>query len=147
MHNVARSTGPTAATEDTGQMPALFDREGTATAAAPRGRRRKRGPDYEQIQRSPQFRALRGRFRRFVFPMSIGFFVWYLVYVVLAAYAGDFMSTPVFGLVNVGMLFGLGQFVTTAAITALYVRFADREMDPRAAEIRAQAAVTEGTPQ
>lgn len=146
MHNVARTTGPASAAEDTGQMPALFDREGGD--AAPRGRRRKRGPDYEQIQRSPQFRALRSRFRRFVFPMSIGFFVWYLVYVVLAAYAGEFMSTPVFGLVNVGMLLGLGQFLTTAVITALYVRFADREMDPRAAEIRAQATpVTEGTPQ
>ncbi|MGW7539283.1 DUF485 domain-containing protein [Amycolatopsis sp. NPDC054798] len=146
MHNVARTTGPAAAAEDTGQMPALFDREGGD--AAPRGRRRKSGPDYEQIQRSPQFRSLRSRFRRFVFPMSIGFFAWYLVYVVLAAYASDFMSTPVFGLVNVGMLLGLGQFVTTAAITALYVRFADREMDPRAAEIRAQAAaVPEGTRQ
>ncbi|WP_020657878.1 DUF485 domain-containing protein [Amycolatopsis benzoatilytica] len=144
MHNVARTTGEPSPAETTGQMPALFDH---AEAVPTPGRRRKRGPDYEQIQRSPQFRSLRGRFRRFVFPMSIGFFVWYLAYVVLAAYASGFMSTPVFGLVNVGMLLGLSQFVTTAAITALYVRFADREMDPRAAEIRAQNAVPEGTPQ
>jgi len=142
MHNVARTTGQPGPAEDTGQMPALFDRDGQTRVP---GRRRKRGPDYEGIQRSPEFRSLRGRFRRFVFPMSIGFFVWYLAYVVLAAYAGGFMSTPVFGLVNIGMLLGLGQFVTTAVITVLYVRFANREMDPRAAEIRASA--TEGTPQ
>ncbi|WP_033295706.1 DUF485 domain-containing protein [Amycolatopsis jejuensis] len=146
MHNVARTPGqPVSAVEETGRMPALFDRDGEP---APDGTRpRRTGPDYERIQRSPEFGALRGRFRRFVFPMSIGFFVWYLVYVVLAAYAGDFMSTRVFGLVNVGMLLGLGQFVTTAVITVLYVRFANREMDPRAAEIRERASATEGTPQ
>jgi uncharacterized membrane protein (DUF485 family) len=48
------------------------------------------------------------------------------------------MATPVFGHVNVGLLIGLGQFVTTFVITGLYVRFANRELDPRAAAIRAE---------
>jgi uncharacterized membrane protein (DUF485 family) len=32
----------------------------------------------------------------------------------------------------VGLLFGLGQFVTTFAITFIYARWANRELDPLA---------------
>ncbi|GAA1639186.1 hypothetical protein GCM10009764_71800 [Nocardia ninae] len=70
--------------------------------------------------------------------MTALFLVWYLSYVLLGAYAHDFMATKVFGNINVGLLLGLAQFVSTFAITALYVRFANRELDPRAAAIRNQ---------
>jgi uncharacterized membrane protein (DUF485 family) len=75
--------------------------------------------------------------RRFVFPMT-AFLLWYGLYVLLGAFAHDFMATKVFGNVNVGLLIGLGQFVSTFVITGLYVRFANRELDPRAAAIREQ---------
>jgi len=39
---------------------------------------------------------------------------------------------------NVGLIIGLGQFLSTFLITGLYVRFANRELDPRAAAIRTQ---------
>lgn len=100
-------------------------------------------PDFAAIQNSPEFAALRRRFRRFVFPMSALFFVWYLTYVVLAAYAREFMSHQVVGSVNVGLVLGLLQFVSTVAITAGYVRFARNRIDPRVAAIRAAAGVTE----
>jgi len=38
--------------------------------------------------------------------------------------------------VNVGILLGLGQFASTFLITMLYVRYADRNLDPIASEIR-----------
>ncbi|MFE9786676.1 DUF485 domain-containing protein [Nocardia salmonicida] len=88
------------------------------------------------VQASPQFQDLRNRLRRFVFPMTALFLTWYLSYVLLGAYAHDFMAQKVFGNVNVGLLLGLGQFVSTFLITGLYVRFANRELDPRAAAIR-----------
>jgi uncharacterized membrane protein (DUF485 family) len=91
---------------------------------------------YLGTQASPEFQELRARLRRFVFPMTAFFLIWYAVYVVLGAFAHDFMATPVFGNVNVGLLIGLGQFLTTFVITGLYVRFANRELDPRAAAIR-----------
>jgi uncharacterized membrane protein (DUF485 family) len=69
------------------------------------------------------------------------FFLWYMTYVLLAAYAHDFMSIKVFGEVNVGILFGILQFVSTLVITAGYIRFARRHIDPRVAEIRRQAGV------
>jgi uncharacterized membrane protein (DUF485 family) len=96
------------------------------------------GAAYLDLQRSEDFGELRRRFRRFVFPMTALFLAWYFLYVLLAAYAPDFMSTKVFGNVNVGLLFGLGQFVSTFVITILYVRWADREFDPRAAALHDQ---------
>ena len=90
------------------------------------------GPEYEELQRTEEFGELRRRFRRFVFPMTALFLAWYFLYVLLAAYAPDFMSQKVWGEINVGLLFGLGQFVSTFVITVLYVRWADREFDPRA---------------
>ncbi|WP_037185049.1 DUF485 domain-containing protein [Rhodococcoides fascians] len=88
------------------------------------------------MQASPEFQELRRRLRSFVFPMTAFFLIWYIVYVLLSNYAHDFMSTPVWGNVNVGLLLGLGQFVTTFAITGIYVRFANRELDPRAETLR-----------
>ena len=88
------------------------------------------------VQASPQFQDLRNRLRRFVFPMTALFLTWYLSYVLLGAYAHDFMATQVIGNINLGLLLGLGQFVSTFVITWLYVRFANRELDPRAASIR-----------
>jgi uncharacterized membrane protein (DUF485 family) len=99
------------------------------------------GPDFDRIQRSPEFVTLRRRMRWFVFPMSLIFFSWYMTYVLLAAYAHDFMSRKVFGEVNVAIVLGLLQFVTTIVITAAYVRFANRRLDPQVAMIRRRVGV------
>ncbi len=93
---------------------------------------------YQAVQASPEFQALRSRFRRFVFPMTALFLVWYFVYVLLANYAHDFMSTKVWGNITVGLLFGLGQFVSTFAITMIYARWANNRHDPVADQLRAQ---------
>jgi uncharacterized membrane protein (DUF485 family) len=92
--------------------------------------------DWEAIQSSPEFQNLRHRLRRFVFPVAALFLAWYLLYVLLATYAAPFMSIKLFGNINVGLVFGLLQFVSTFAITALYVRYADRTLDPASKAIR-----------
>jgi uncharacterized membrane protein (DUF485 family) len=92
--------------------------------------------EYRQAQDSPEFTELRRRFRSFAVPMTVAFLAWYLLYVLLSTYAHDFMSTTVFGNINIGLLLGLGQFVTTFLITSLYVRHAGRSTDPIADELR-----------
>ena len=94
------------------------------------------GEQFLAMQASPEFQELRTRLRRFVFPMTAFFLLWYALYVALGAFAHDFMAIRVFGNINVGLLIGLGQFLTTFVITGLYVRFANRELDPRATAIR-----------
>ena len=92
--------------------------------------------EYLAAQNSPEFVDLKRRFRAFAFPMTVAFFTWYLAYVLLSTYAPDFMATEVFGNVNLGLLLGLGQFVSTFAITHLYVSHANRNTDPIADEMR-----------
>jgi uncharacterized membrane protein (DUF485 family) len=91
---------------------------------------------YLAVQASPEFVGLRKTLRGFIFPMTIAFFLWYALYVILSAYARDFMSTKVFGNVNVALIFGLLQFVTTFLSAWLYARFASSKLDPVADDIR-----------
>jgi uncharacterized membrane protein (DUF485 family) len=97
--------------------------------------------DFVAIQLSPDFVRLRERIRRFILPMTALFLGWYLCYVLLAAYARSFMSQPLFGAINVGMVLGLLQFVSTVIITFCYVRFARRHVDPEVARIRERSGV------
>jgi uncharacterized membrane protein (DUF485 family) len=92
--------------------------------------------EYEQAQVSPEFVELKRRFRAFAFPMTVAFLVWYLLFVLLSTYAHDFMSTKVIGNINIGLIFGLLQFVSTFVITHLYVAHANRKTDPIADEMR-----------
>ena len=94
------------------------------------------GADWTEIQQSAEFTELRRRLRGWVFPMTVAFLAWYLLYVLLSDYAHDFMSTKLFGNINVGLVFGLLQFVSTFVITSLYVRHANRKIDPVAEKIR-----------
>ena len=92
---------------------------------------------YLAVQRSDDFARLRRMLRNFVFPMTIAFFLWYALYVLLSAYARGFMSIKLIGNINVALLFGLLQFVTTFLIAWYYSRYASRELDPRADKIAA----------
>lgn len=91
---------------------------------------------YIAVQKSPEFQDLRRRYRRWVLPVTAISLLWYFFYVALAAYATDFMGTKLFGNINVGLVMGLLQFVTTFGVTSAYVRYAGRELDPRSARIR-----------
>ena len=94
--------------------------------------------EYEKVQASERFIELRARFRRFAFPMTAAFLAWYFLFVLLSVFARDFMATPVWGNLNLGMIMGLLQFVTTFLITWLYIRHASKNLDPIAAELRAE---------
>src|ERR1700712_2498391 len=112
-------------------------RGGTVTATdrpSPPEPREAGEQDWETISAGPEFQELRRRLRRFVFPMAGPFLAWYLLYVLLASYAPAFMAIKIAGNINVGLVFGLLQFVSTFLITFLYVRFADRRLDPLAAD-------------
>jgi uncharacterized membrane protein (DUF485 family) len=96
------------------------------------------GIDYIAVEESPRFVELKRRQRGFVFPMAIAFLVWYFAYVLLSSFAPAFMAQRVWGDITVGLIFGLGQFVTTFAITMTYVWYANRKLDPISEELRAE---------
>ena len=85
---------------------------------------------YRALHASADFQTLRRRYRAFAFPATVAFLAWYLLYVVLSNWARDFMSIEVLENVNVALILGLLQFVSTFAIAWLYARHAERELDP-----------------
>jgi uncharacterized membrane protein (DUF485 family) len=99
--------------------------------------------DFAALRESENFQTLKRRHRNFVFPVVIGCLLWYVAYVLLAAYAHDFMSTPVFGSVNLGLLLGLAQIATTFIVTTWYVSYANKHLDPIATEIRDSVEIPE----
>nr|WP_202917953.1 DUF485 domain-containing protein [Streptomyces taklimakanensis] len=86
----------------------------------------------------PRFENLKRSLMAFVLPMSIAFLAWYLLYVLMSAYARGVMSTVLFGDVNVALVFGLLQFASTFGIAILYSRYAGRKVDPLADDLRAE---------
>ena len=91
---------------------------------------------YIRLQQTEEFQELRTRFRRFVFPMTAFFLAWYFLYVLAAIFAPGFMSIRVIGVINIGLIFGLLQFVTTFFITWWYIGFANKKLEPKQAAIR-----------
>src|SRR5215207_9732711 len=90
---------------------------------------------YSRMDADPRFVELRRRFRNFVFPMTVAFLAWYLLYVLLSAFGRGFMDAKVVGNLNVAFFFGILQFVSTFGIAWLYSRYADRRLDPLSSEL------------
>lgn len=102
--------------------------------------------DYEAFREREDFKAMKRRLFRFVFPVTAAFLAWFLLYVILGAFAHDFMAQPLLGL-NVGMWFGLLQFVSTFGITTWYVMFANRKIDPLTEELRGELETLAASPE
>ena len=109
----------------------------TPRAPEPHEQASRHDPIYDELHQAADFIELRRRFRRFVFPATAAFLSWYLLYVVMSNWADDFMSKQVVGHINVALVFGLLQFVSTFLIAWLYARFASRKLDPAAEQVRA----------
>ncbi|GGS02225.1 DUF485 domain-containing protein [Streptomyces nojiriensis] len=112
--------------------------ETSQPAPAPGGGRPAPGASdiYLEVQRSAAFQEVRTRYRRFVVPATAGFFLWYVAYVVAATAAPGLMARPVVGAVNVAMLAGLGQFLSTFLLTWAYARHARLRRDRAALDLR-----------
>ncbi|MEU4180463.1 DUF485 domain-containing protein [Streptomyces sp. NPDC026589] len=91
---------------------------------------------YLEVHRSAAFREVRRRYRRFVAPAALAFLLWYLAYVVAATTAPELMTRAVAGAVNVAMVAGLGQFLTTFLLTWAYARHARLRRDRAALDLR-----------
>jgi uncharacterized membrane protein (DUF485 family) len=93
----------------------------------------RRDIDWEAIEASPEFQELVRTRRSFVVPATIFFLSWYMGFIVLAAYAVDFMSERVYQGLTVGYCLALTQFVMVLVLGIMYLRRADRVYDPLAA--------------
>ncbi|QSR29287.1 hypothetical protein CFI00_01985 [Nocardioides sp. S5] len=103
-------------------------------------------PVYDRLHESSEFTELRKRYRGFVIPATVAFLAWYLLYVAMSNWAGDLMAVQVVGNINVALVFGLLQFVTTFGLAYMYSRYSNAKLDPLARNLeqayRDQAGTT-----
>jgi uncharacterized membrane protein (DUF485 family) len=98
--------------------------------------------DWESIEHSPEFQELVRKRRGFVLPATLFFLTYYMVFIILAGYAKDFMASSVYEGLTVGYCLALSQFVMVLVLGIMYLRKADREYDPLA--LRVVEAAEEG---
>jgi uncharacterized membrane protein (DUF485 family) len=98
---------------------------------------------WDRIAESQPFKDLMATKRIFIVPAFVFFVVYYFALPVLVGYAPQFMSTKVFGVVNLAYLFALSQFFVAWIIAGLYVRAA-ADFDRLANDIVEKANNREG---
>jgi uncharacterized membrane protein (DUF485 family) len=93
---------------------------------------------WAETQASPEFQDLKRKFRGFAFPLTIAFLAWYFLYVILTAFAREWIATPVIGNINIALILGLLQFASTFLIMWLYERHSSKNLDAASEKIRDQ---------
>jgi uncharacterized membrane protein (DUF485 family) len=91
---------------------------------------------YNRMAQESDFVELRRRYGSFAFPATIAFMAWYLLYVICANWARDFMDIKVYGNINIALVWGLLQFVSTFTIAYFYARHAKKSLDPLSSQLR-----------
>ena len=92
-------------------------------------------PVYDRLSETAEFHELRRRYRGFALPATVAFLVWYLLYVVMSNWATDFMAHKLIGNINVALVFGLLQFLTTFALAWVYSNYSAKHLDPLARQL------------
>ena len=90
----------------------------------------------EAVGKDPEMVELERRHRRFVWPVTAFFLVYYMLLNILAGTSPDLMGTKLFGEFTFGYLFALSQFVMAFVVAWVYSRWAARRIDPLATDLR-----------
>lgn len=94
--------------------------------------------DWDAIIRDPRFQTLHRRKSAFLWGLMIVSVVYYFLLPIGAAYFQDIYKIRVWGVVNVGIMFALSEFVVAWAIAIIYSRKASRDFDVLAAKLAAE---------
>ena len=83
-----------------------------------------------RVLRDPRYQELKSRRSRFGWWLALSMMVVYYGFILLVAFNKPFLATRLGeGVTTIGMPIGLGIILFTIAITAIYVRRANREYD------------------
>jgi len=101
-------------------------------ADSPPQREPEREIDWRGIEASSEFQELVRRRRAFVLPGTVFFLAWYMGFILLTAYAEDFMARRVYEGLTVGYCLALTQFLMVLVLGILYLRRSANVFDPLA---------------
>jgi len=93
--------------------------------------------DWAAVIADPRFQQLHRRKMAFLWGLMTFSVVYYFALPIGAAYFQDLFKVKVWGVVNIGLLFALSEFVVAWGIAIYYSRVANRDFDRLAGEIAA----------
>jgi uncharacterized membrane protein (DUF485 family) len=91
--------------------------------------------NWAAIDTNPKFQALHRKKTFFLWGLMVFSIIYYFMLPIGAAYYQDLFKTKVWGVINVGILFALSEFVVAWAIAFVYSKKANAEFDAMAQEI------------
>jgi uncharacterized membrane protein (DUF485 family) len=96
--------------------------------------------DWEAITKDPRFQRLHRRKMLFLWGLMAISVLYYFALPIGAAYFQDLFKIRIWGVINIGLMFALSQFVLAWVVAFVYSRRAGREFDQLAAQIVAEHA-------
>ncbi len=91
--------------------------------------------NWAAIDTNPKFQALHRKKLFFLWGLMVFSIIYYFMLPIGAAYFQDLFKIKVWGVVNVGLLFALSEFVVAWTIAFVYSRKANKEFDSMTQEI------------
>ncbi len=91
--------------------------------------------NWAAIDSNPKFQALHRKKTFFLWGLMVFSIIYYFMLPIGAAYYQELFKTKVWGVINVGILFALSEFVVAWTIAFVYSRKANAEFDAMAQEI------------
>lgn len=92
------------------------------------------GVDWDAVVGDARFQSLRHRKHRILWGLMAFSLAYFLLLPLGAAYYQDLFKVRVWGVVNIGLLFALSEFVVVWAVAIIYSRKASQDFD-RIAEL------------
>lgn len=80
--------------------------------------------DYTEIAQSMEFKELLQAKRKFIVPMSLFFFCFYILLPILTSYS-EVLNTPAVGAITWAWIFAFAQFVMTWSLCIIYTKKAE----------------------
>lgn len=87
---------------------------------------------WEALEADPRFQQLHRDKNRFLWRMMLFALVFFFLLPIATAYFQPILTVKVWGVINIGLLFALSQFVAAWGIAIIYAKRANREFDARA---------------
>jgi uncharacterized membrane protein (DUF485 family) len=87
--------------------------------------------DWEQVEQSEAFQDLAATRRRVVGPLLVLFVVWYGGFLLLTAYARDFMAETIYRGFTVAYAAAFSLIVMTWLVAFIYIRATRASVDPK----------------
>lgn len=91
--------------------------------------------NWAAIDADPRFQALHRKKTTFLWGLMIFSTIYYFMLPIGAAYYQDLFKIKVWGVVNVGILFALSEFIVAWTIAFVYSKKANAQFDAMAQEI------------